>query len=373
MDTEVIKLDSVKPDIEPIRLAAELVDQGNLVAFPTETVYGLACRVKADSITELSLVKGRTPEKYYTVHIGLRSDVDKYVPRLGLRASKLINNFWPGPLTVVFELNAEDLELQRTKFSKDVFELLYKDNSIGLRCPDNAVASILLQLANNPVVAPSANLTGREPAINAEQVIDQLGGKISAVLDTGPCKYQKSSSVVKIGKNGLEVLRRGLYSDLQLHQKSVVQILFVCTGNTCRSPIADGLFKKYWAEKIGCKVDQLEQMGYKILSAATLSMAGVSVSDESVVACQKRGVDISEHRSRGISERLIEESDLIFTMGKSHRNIVLGICPEAEEKCFLLAGDKDVPDPIGQSQAIYDKCADMIETYIKNIISELVI
>jgi protein-tyrosine phosphatase len=373
MDTQVIKLDSAKPDIKLIRSAAKLVDQGRLVAFPTETVYGLACRVKTDSISELNIVKGRTPEKYYTVHIGLRSDVDKYVPRLGLRATKLINNFWPGPLTVVFELDEEDIQQQRHKFPRQIFDLLYRDNSIGLRCPDSPTASILLQLTNNPVVAPSANLTGQEPAVTAEQVIDQLDGKISAVLDTGPCKYQKSSSVVKIGKKGIHVLRKGLYSDLQLHQKSTVQFLFVCTGNTCRSPMAEGLFKKYWVEKIGCNVDQLEQMGYKVLSAATLSMAGVPVSGESVVACKKRSVDISGYHSQTISEKLIEESDLIFTMGRSHRDMVLSICPDAAEKCFLLAADKDVPDPIGQSQIVYDKCADMIENYIKNIVSELVI
>ncbi|HPS54886.1 MAG TPA: L-threonylcarbamoyladenylate synthase [Sedimentisphaerales bacterium] len=373
MDTQVIKLDPVKPDIKLIRYAAGLVDQGRLVAFPTETVYGLACRVKNDSINELSSVKGRTPEKHYTVHIGLRTDVNKYVPRLGLRAAKLIDNFWPGPLTIVFDLEEEDLQQQRLKFPKQVFDLLYKDNSIGLRCPDSATASILLQLTNNPVVAPSANITGQEPAINAEQVLEQLNGKISAVLDTGPCKYQKSSSVVKIGKTGLHVLRKGLYSDLQLHHKSTVQFLFVCTGNTCRSPMAEGLFKKYWAEKIGCNVDQLEQMGYKVLSVATLSMAGVPVSSESVVACKKKGVDISQHRSQSLSEKLIEQSDLIFTMSGSHRDIILNICPDAGEKCFLLGGDKDVPDPIGKSQSVYNECADTIENYIKNIISEIVI
>lgn len=372
MDTQVIKLDSAKPDIELIRSAARLVDQGKLVAFPTETVYGLACRVENDSINELSIVKGRTPEKYYTVHIGLRSDVKKYVPRLGLRAAKLIDNFWPGPLTIVFELEEQDILQQRHKFSKQVFDLLYKDNSIGLRCPDNSTASILLQLTNNPVVAPSANITGLEPAVTAEQVIDQLDGKISVVLDTGPCKYQKSSSVVKIGKGGLHVLRKGLYSDLQLLQKSTVQFLFVCTGNTCRSPMAEGLFKKYLAEKIGCKVDQLEQMGYKILSAATLSLAGVPVSSESVVACKNKGVDISPHHSQPVSEKLIEQSDFIFTMSKSHRDIVFNICPHAGERCFLLGSNKEVPDPIGQSQSVYNKCADTIENYIKGIISEIV-
>jgi len=106
MQTEVVKLDATKPDIGKVKEAAQLIDAGQLVAFPTETVYGIACRVETTSLIKLDKLKGRGPEKYYTLHIGGKNDVKKYLPSVGLRAGKLIKNFWPGPLTIVFELEA---------------------------------------------------------------------------------------------------------------------------------------------------------------------------------------------------------------------------------------------------------------------------
>ena len=98
MQTKVIKLDSTKIDSAKITEAAQLVDAGGLAAFPTETVYGIACRVKTDSLIKLDNLKGRGPEKYYTLHIGRKSDVEKYLPTVRLKAQKLIKNAWPGPL-----------------------------------------------------------------------------------------------------------------------------------------------------------------------------------------------------------------------------------------------------------------------------------
>ncbi|MHC4488003.1 MAG: L-threonylcarbamoyladenylate synthase, partial [Planctomycetota bacterium] len=83
------------------------------LAFPTETVYGIACRVKIDSLAKLDNLKGRDHAKHYTLHIGQKSELDKYVPTTGLRAEKLIKNAWPGPLTIVFELDKKNLDKQQ--------------------------------------------------------------------------------------------------------------------------------------------------------------------------------------------------------------------------------------------------------------------
>ncbi|MGD9110250.1 MAG: Sua5/YciO/YrdC/YwlC family protein, partial [Phycisphaerales bacterium] len=110
MQTKVVKLDSAEPDHSVLVEAAKLVDSGALVAFPTETVYGIACRVANNSLKNLSTVKGRPANKYYTLHIAESSQVHKYVPQIGLRAAKLVQNAWPGPLTIVFELDDNSLE-----------------------------------------------------------------------------------------------------------------------------------------------------------------------------------------------------------------------------------------------------------------------
>ena len=371
--TNIIDIAPEAPDLSKIKYAAALVDSGALVAFPTETVYGIACRVKADTLAKINTIKGRTAEKRYTLHLGEKNDVKKYIPTIGLRARKLIKNGWPGPVTIVFELDEKDAAKQRKKLPNEVFEALYKDNSIGIRCPDNRIAAMLLQATTNPVVAPSANMTGQPAATDAKEVLAQLSGKIEMLINGGPCKYKKSSMVVKIGKMGLEILREGVFSQAQLDALSEVKFLFVCTGNTCRSPMAEGIFQKYLAEKLQCDVDLLNKIGYKLVSAGTMNTIGHPASDEAAAACAAKGIDIKAHRSRKLSRELVDESDYIFVMEEIHRKIVTDIRPDAAERCVLLAENEEISDPIGQPQEVFNRCADLIEKAIRKRISELVI
>ncbi len=373
METRVIKLDISQPDMANIREAARLIEKGGLVAFPTETVYGIGCRVKTSVLAKLDKVKGRVPEKRYTLHIGQKSDVEKYVSAIGLRYRKLIENAWPGPLTIVFELNDDDMRKQRDRIEKEVFGNLYKGNSIGIRCPDSAVASHLLSEAKCPVVVPSANISGQKPATNAEEVLAQLSGRIELVLDGGECKYKKNSTVVKVSKGMLEILRDGVYSKEELDRLSEVKILFVCTGNTCRSPMAKGIFSKYLAEKLGCRIDRLGKIGYKVDSAGTVGLAGFSASPEAIAACAARGIDIKSHKSQRLSEELIKDSDIIFVMTRLHYEHVAAVSGEAASRCMLLSEAGDIPDPIGQLQEVYDNCAGLIEAAVRERIGGLLI
>ncbi len=373
MQTKVIKIEAGKIDAAKITEAAQLVDAGGLAAFPTETVYGIACRVKSDSLIKLDNVKGRAADKYYTLHISQKNDVKKYVPAVGLKGQKLIEKAWPGPLTIVFELDEQDIEKQRNSLEKGVFESLYKNNSIGIRCPDNPIASALLEQIKNPVIAPSANTAGQPPATDGQQVLAQFSGKIELLLDGGPCKYKKSSTVVKIGKKGLEILRHGVYPQAELEALSEIKFLFVCTGNICRSPMAEGIFRKYLAKKLQCEVDHLDKMGYKICSAGVMDVLGSPASPEAIAACAAKGIDIKAHKSRVLSRQLVEECDFIFAMGQMHCERIIALSAEAVNKCVLLAENKEIPDPIGQPQAVYNKCAELIEEAVKKIIGELVI
>jgi len=232
MQTSVIKLDPAKPDPAGIKHAANLIDSGALVAFPTETVYGIASALKTEPLKRLDDLKGRDRTKPYTVHIGQKSDVSKYVSRIDLRLEKLMRKAWPGPLTIVFKLTAEDIRRQRSRLDAPLFDAVCSSKSLGLRCPQNRIASQLLSWSESIVVAPSANLAGRDPACDADDVLAQLDGQVDLVLDGGPCRYKTSSTVVRLGAKGWELLRQGVYSKQDIEAMGRVNILFVCTGNT---------------------------------------------------------------------------------------------------------------------------------------------
>ena len=373
METKVIKLETGQDDPAAVRDAAALIDAGGLVGFPTETVYGIACRVERESLARLDNLKSRTAQKHYTLHIGRSDAVDTFVPRIGLRTCKLIRNAWPGPLTIVFELSEEELNEQRGNVPAEVFGSLYRDNTVGIRCPDSAIASALLEQTVRPVVAPSANLTGRPPAVDADQALAQLSGRIELLLDGGPCKLKENSTVVKIGKNGIEVLRPGVYSRDELNELSQVKFLFVCTGNTCRSPMAEGIFRKYLAEKLRCDVDDLIALGYKVSSAGIIGSAGFPASPQAIRACAVEGIDITAHRNQGLSRELVGESDCIFAMERLHLERLVALDPGIAEKCCLLAEPKGIPDPIGHPQEYYDGCAKIIGAAVRRRIDELVL
>ena len=154
---------------------------------------------------------------------------------------------------------------------------------------------------------------------------------------------------------------------------SEVKFLFVCTGNTCRSPMAEGIFRKYLAEKLRCDIDGLGALGYKVNSAGIMGSSGYPATAEAVKACAVEGIDIRTHRNKGLSRELIDESDFIFAMERLHAERIVAIEPNAAENCSLLAEPKGIPDPIGRPQEYYDCCARTIAAAVRRRLDELII
>ena len=180
-------------DPAAITQAAAVLRKGGLVAFPTETVYGLgADATNAAAVTRLNQVKGRPPEKPYSLHLHSTEQMRPYVSSIPAAAAKLIERFWPGPLTVV---------------------LAGKDGkTVGFRLPDHPIARAFLRACDVPVAAPSANRSGSPPPTDAREVLAALDGAVDCLLDGGPTRFGKESTVVEIVNGRVEIRREGAIS-----------------------------------------------------------------------------------------------------------------------------------------------------------------
>lgn len=366
MNTKIITV-SDNNDMKSIKKAARLLDDGFLVVFPTETVYGIGCRVHRKSLQRLSALKDRQPEKHYTLHVGSHDQIKLYLPSsLNMQARKLVANALPGPMTVVFKVNRAQMEQIHKHLSDEIFDLLYPDGTLGVRYPENPVAAEILRHTKFPIVAPSANPAGQIPAVTIQEVMSYFDGKIDYIVDAphSGCTYKQSSTVVKVGKRGVDLLREGIISADQVRSWATIHLLFVCTGNTCRSPMAEGFCKKYFSDILSCQVDELTRFGYIIRSAGVTAFENLPASHNAVHVCQEQQIDVSHHRSHQLTPFDIQQCDLIFTMSRSHRDSIIQMLPSAAEKCIVLDVNKDIPDPVGMDIEVYRRCFKQIQESI---------
>jgi L-threonylcarbamoyladenylate synthase len=208
MKTLVLKVDPRSPSKEKICTAANLIKRGGLVAFPTETVYGLgADALNAEAVSAVFEAKRRPLDNPPIVHVADVKTVRRLVVEVPAKARRLMKQFWPGPLTLIL------------KRSKNVPEVTVAGlDTIAIRMPRHNVALALIRSSECPISAPSANLSGRPSPTTAKHVLEDLDGRIDAVLDAGPTRIGVESTVLDLTVEPPEVLRPGGVSFESLKQ-----------------------------------------------------------------------------------------------------------------------------------------------------------
>ena len=353
---------------------ANALSSGGLVVLPTETVYGVAgLLTHPEARSRLRALRGGDVAVPFTIHLSHPTDAYRYLDSVDEYRERLIKKLWPGPVGLTFEVSAQRQQAAAAEIGLPVGEL-YEGPGITLRCPDHVLATDIIARAGGPIVLTTAGSAAAPGALwRAEEAAKDLDGKVDLIFDAGPTKYSKPSTILKVLDGRYEIVRQGVYDERIIERLLRTTILFVCSGNTCRSPMAEALARQILSEKLTVPELELEKRGISVLSAGSFAMPGSRATPQAVQALKEMGADLTHHRSRPLTVDLIHQADMIYTMSRNHAHQVMALVPSATEKVATLDPAGDIDDPIGSDVQIYQELAGQLRQLIEKRLSEKVL
>lgn len=367
----VVDLRKTDDPRDAIHRAVHLLVEGGLVAFPTETVYtACAHALVPTAVKKLSVLQGTGEDVHLTLAVkGLQEAID-YVPGMSRLAQRLARRCWPGPVTLVFDVESESGLLGA--LPPETRDALTPDNRLWIRVPAHDCVQGAMRLLPAPLVAGGDCPGGGHPAVTAESIVAALGDDVELVIDDGECRYAQPGTVVRIMESTWSVVQPGVVTETMIGRLASEVFLFICTGNTCRSPLAEGFFRKMLADRLKCAEDELSDHGYMIVSAGLAAEMGLPASPEGVEVARRHGVDLRAHESQPATDRLLEQADRIITMTRAHKEAIVAMHPRLADRIELLARDNtDISDPIGAGEKEYETCRVEIERNLRIILDSL--
>lgn len=310
MTSKMIKIESTA-DFEKLSEPAKALAEGKLVAFPTETVYGLGGNaLDAQTVKKIYGAKGRPSDNPLIVHVSSKEDVYSLAETVPENAEKILDILCPGPITII---------LNKSNLVPDVVTAGGK--TVAIRFPENEIARELIKKSGVPVAAPSANLSGRPSPTTAAHVAEDLSDKIDYIIDGGPCRVGLESTVIDLTVTPPRILRPGGVS-----QETLAALLGEVTGYAPRdedttSPKSPGMKYKHYAPKAEMVVFEGKTCREAILKQATdckgkkvcvLTAGQTDLYDCDVIDCGKEPVEYAKALFGALREADALEADVIF-------------------------------------------------------------
>lgn len=234
METEIVNIDINNIDEEKIKYCGNIIKSGGLVAFPTESVYGLgADAFNSKAVKKIFKAKGRPNDNPIIVHIANNEDILKITPEITPQIKEYMNNFWPGALTLIVKKH-KDIPQETSAYL----------NTIGVRQPSHPIANALIKSCG-PIAAPSANLSGKPSPTSASHVLNDLKGKVNCIIDSGVSTFGIESTVIDMYTN--TIVRLGAVSQSKLIPFGVGIYSLDMEQNLVDKPIAPGQKYKHYA------------------------------------------------------------------------------------------------------------------------------
>ena len=326
----------------------DTLKNNGLVVLPTDTVYGLFAQAFSDiTFARMEAIKKSRNTPYSVTFNNTRSMFEWY-GSVDLIRRNIIGELTPGPVTVVLPY----IDKVPSKFR-------YPEHGVGLRVASNEVLNSVMENLDFPLWSTSANTAGNAAPVRYSEVAAPLLKQIDSSINGGDTDYLKSSDVIDLRSRPFSSLRAGPW-----HQKidGVLQnsedkfyIVVVCTGNLCRSPLAEYLIRK--------KIDSIPNANVMVESAGVYAVEGYLATEEMVVQGHSLSVDLSGHAAQQLTPAIIDRAGLILSVSSWHRNKIISDHPQASQKIRLIGeflGIDEIPDPYQMGETAYIESAELL-------------
>ncbi|NBO91145.1 MAG: hypothetical protein EBV06_02330 [Planctomycetia bacterium] len=321
-----------------IRHVRQALHQGATIGFPSSNGY--------IAVTEAAYA-GRLAGRLEVLVSGIGAALD-WAPQLGYAGRRLAERVWPGPLVLI----ATEGVSQGLAARLDIRDRLLEGGEIRLRAADHASLQAVLQRADGPIFGVP--------------LTEPVG--VDLLLSTGRSVVAKPT-VVHVNGDRWQIREAGTLDETSIARRLARSIVFVCTGNTCRSPLAETLCKKRLAEKLDCTPSELPLRGWMVASAGLAASPGLPAATEAIAVAQVRGADLSAHESQPLDERITSTADCLLVMTRSHLRALrtAGLGPITR---LIHPDGHDIDDPFGSEHEVYEQCAAQIDSCLQRLVDE---
>jgi len=352
---------TIKDGEAPPRVIIDIVnrlERGEVLILPTDTVYGIhALSRNKKAVDRIRKIKGLDDNRPLTTLFSSVVDIGRFVKLPEGPAKRNLLESWPGPVTWILPAHESMPDHN-----------LGAERTIGIRIPNNQFLRSICSALEDLIVSTSANRHGDPPPSTREEIDKELLEDVDGVVFQYEPLAGNPSEVKRWTPAGSEVLRT---RHQQFTSSEHINILVICSGNICRSPMAEGLLRK--------GLDEAFPGHFVIRSAGISTQPDMRASLPAVEVMRTEGIDLQQHRSRLIDEELIEWSDVVLAMTPDHVSRLYDLFPDQSGKVFLyptfpdtnMEGQEGIPDPYGGNIDVYQKTADQLKVATQAILPHL--
>lgn len=352
-----------------VHLAVQAIAEGHIVAVPGDCSYLLvAAGTHEQAVSQLSqLAQKQSPQERLTLMLRSSSELLDYFPTLPSPVRRFATKAWPGP--IVFELtDSSDGSLLQCLPPSNVQLLKAADSGLFVSQASHPIVEQMTRLLAGPLVAiPAVHTSG--------QFIRELGDVSSdfytLAIEDGESSAVGVPTLVRFVENQATIVKPGILPLDYLKSLSRWTILFVCTGNTCRSPMAQAMMNRKILDKFG-KEFRREDLPIVAYSAGVAAYGGDPASPGASQAIKQYGASLESHSSSQLTKEMVDQADLILTMGARHKHAIASQWPSASGKIQMISPDSsEISDPFGGPLEVYQKCAQQLDQHTSYWIEKL--